>query len=377
MASKIEHFLSQNNVATPFLVIDTEIICKNYRELKVCMPLARIFYAVKANPAPEVLSVLESEGSSFDAASFQEVEMCLAAGATADRIAYGNVIKKSSDIAKAFACGIALFAFDSYVELEKLASIAPGSKVYCRVKVEGTDADWPLSRKFGCEMDMAIDLMCASHDMGLVPHGISFHVGSQQRNLEQWDLAIERAAQVFSALKGHGIMLKMLNIGGGMPVKYRNKDVPNISEASDAIMQAMTRHFGKNLPSIVTEPGRVICASAGTLEAEVVLVSQKSYNDETRWIYLDIGKFSGLAETMDEAIKYFISTPYDGEANGPVILAGPTCDGADILYENSDYRLPLALKTGDRVRILNTGAYTTTYASVGFNGFDPLKAYYV
>jgi ornithine decarboxylase len=377
MASKIEQFLSHENLETPFLVIDTGIVRQNYRALHECMPLAKIFYAVKANPAREILSALESEGSSFDAASFQEVEMCLAAGATADRVAYGNVIKKTSDIAKAFACGIDLFAFDSSVELEKLASKAPGSKVYCRVRVEGTDADWPLSKKFGCDLDMAIDLMRKSQELGLVPHGISFHVGSQQRNLEQWDLAIERAAEVFSDLQGHGITLKMLNIGGGIPVKYRNKNVPDMPEASDAIMNAMTRHFGNNLPVIVTEPGRIICADAGILETEVVLISQKSYNDETRWVYLDVGKFSGLAETMDEAIRYSISTSYDGEADGPVILAGPTCDGADILYENAAYRLPLALKTGDRVRVLNTGAYTTTYASVGFNGFDPLKAYYI
>jgi ornithine decarboxylase len=378
MASKkIDQFLLEQTLETPYLVVDTDVIRKNYRVFRDCLPLAEIFYAVKANPAPEILNILQNEGSSFDAASLPEVELCLATGASADRIAYGNVIKKSSDIAKAYAHGVRLYAFDSRVELEKLAANAPGSKIFCRITVEGADADWPLSKKFGCELDMAVDLMEAAPDLGLDPHGISFHVGSQQRNLAPWDLAIGRAARVFTDLRGRGIELKMLNIGGGVPVKYRDNSVPDVSHATDTIMSAMTRHFGNDLPAMATEPGRIICAEAGVLETEVVLISQKSYDDPTRWVYLDVGKFSGLAETMDEAIRYSISTDYDGGPEGPVILAGPTCDGADILYENSDYHLPLALKTGDRVRLLNTGAYTTTYASVGFNGFAPLKAYYI
>lgn len=377
MTPKIARFLSEQTLETPYLVVDTDVIRRNYRAFSTRLPLAEIFYAVKANPAPEVLNILQNEGSSFDAASLPEVELCLATGATADRIAYGNVIKKSIDIAKAFAHGVRLYAFDSQVELEKLAENALGSKIFCRITVDGADADWPLSKKFGCDLDMAVDLMEAAPDMGLVPYGISFHVGSQQRNLEQWDVAIGRAAQVFSDLQGRGIELKMLNIGGGIPVKYRGNNVPAVSDATEAIMNAMTRHFGNELPAMVTEPGRIICDDAGVLETEVVLISQKSYKDKTRWVYLDVGKFSGLAETMDEAINYSTTTPHDGSIEGPVILAGPTCDGADILYENSDYRLPLALKTGDRVQLLNTAAYTTTYASVGFNGFAPLKAYYI
>ena len=159
MITKIDQFLLQNKLETPFLVVDTDIVRKNYRALRKYMPLAEVFYAVKANPAWEILSVLVGEGSSFDAASFQEIEMCLLAGSPVGQIAYGNVIKKSSDIAKAHALGIELFAFDSVVELEKLSSEAPGAKVYCRISVEGTDADWPLSRKFGCEMAMAVNLM--------------------------------------------------------------------------------------------------------------------------------------------------------------------------------------------------------------------------
>ena len=111
------------------------------------------------------------------------------------------------------------------------------------------------------------------------------------------------------------------------------------------------------------------------IQSEVVLISRKSYGDERRWVYLDIGKFNGLAETADEIIKYRIRTPSDGSATGPAVIAGPTCDSADILYDKADYQLPLDLKVGDKVEILSAGAYTTTYSSVGFNGFAPLKTY--
>jgi ornithine decarboxylase len=136
----------------------------------------------------------------------------------------------------------------------------------------------------------------------------------------------------------------------------------------------MTRHFGNDLPEIIVEPGRSIVGDAGVIQSEVVLISRKDYEEDKRWVYLDIGKFNGLAETMDESIKYRIKVPCEGPT-GPTILAGPTCDSADILYEKAEYQLPLDLKVGDKVEILSTGAYTSSYSSVGFNGFAPLKTY--
>ena len=138
----------------------------------------------------------------------------------------------------------------------------------------------------------------------------------------------------------------------------------------------MTRHFGNDLPEIVVEPGRFIVGDAGVVQSEVVLVTRKG-DDPVRWVYLDIGRFGGLAETEGEAIKYNIATPHDGSAMGPVSIAGPTCDGADILYERSNYRLPLDLETGDLVTLESTGAYVSTYASQRFNGFAPLSEHYV
>jgi ornithine decarboxylase len=117
--------------------------------------------------------------------------------------------------------------------------------------------------------------------------------------------------------------------------------------------------------------------NAGIIEAEVVLVSHKSEHDGVRWVYLDIGKFGGLAETMDESIRYPIRTPRDGDKLAPCVLAGPTCDSADVMYEREPYLLPVSLEIGDKVLIEGAGAYTATYASVAFNGFAPLKTYHI
>jgi ornithine decarboxylase len=168
----------------------------------------------------------------------------------------------------------------------------------------------------------------------------------------------------------------MLNLGGGFPVRYRDT-VPEIGVFARAIMRAMTEHFGNDLPEIVIEPGRAVVADAGVVSSEVVLVSRKTRDDPVRWVYLDIGRFGGLAETEGEAIKYGITTPHDDAPSGPVTIAGPTCDGVDILYERSNYRLPLPLACGDRVELHATGAYVATYASQRFNGFAPLAEHYI
>ena len=381
MTPKIERFLEERRYPTPFLVVDLERVAAKFGEIRRMLPLAEIHYAVKANPAPQILKTLCELGSCFDAASAAEVELCLAAGSAPERVSYGNVVKKEAEIARAFGQGVRVFAFDSAEELNKIARSAPGARVYCRILTSGEGADWPLSQKFGCELDMARDLMVRAQELGLEAHGLSFHVGSQQTDPGQWEIAIGRTAMVFSDLRERGIEIKTVNLGGGFPVRYRSlpgvAPVPGFANFADAIMGAMTRHFGNRLPAMTIEPGRCIAAEAGVLEAEVVLISRKAYDAAVRWVFLDIGTFGGLAETLDEAIKYQIRTPRDGGAEGPVVIAGPTCDGADILYEEAAYTLPLDLGIGDRVQLMKTGAYTTSYASVGFNGFGPLRSYYV
>jgi ornithine decarboxylase len=376
MTPKVARFLVEQQPATPCLVLDVDRVEANFRALQRVLPLARIYYAVKANPARPVLERLVRLGSSFDAASFEEVAGCLDAGARPGAISYGNTIKKASAIRAAFQRGVNLFAFDSIEELEKLAMNAPGARVYCRILVENEGADWPLTRKFGTTVERARQLMLAAGDMGLDPYGLSFHVGSQQTTTRAYELAIGKVAMLFTDLTEAGVNLRMMNLGGGFPTRYRDP-VPEIDQFGDAIMTTMIEHFGNAMPEMLIEPGRFIVGDAGLVSAEVVLVSRRDPNDPVRWVYLDIGRFGGLAETEGEAIKYRIVTPHDGGATGPVAIAGPTCDGADILYERSNYRLPLALASGDRVELLAAGAYVTTYASQRFNGFAPLAEYYV
>ncbi|HVO16828.1 MAG TPA: type III PLP-dependent enzyme [Alphaproteobacteria bacterium] len=373
MTKKIERFLAEQRPATPCLVVDLDVVADNYRRLRNAVPRAGIYYAVKANPAPQILQTLAKLGSNFDTASVNEVDMVLATGVGPERISYGNTIKKKADIKAAFDRGVTLYAFDSDAELRKIADAAPGSRVFCRILTSGVSADWPLSRKFGCDVAMAKQLLIEAAMRDVVPHGVSFHVGSQQRDPAQWDAAVAQAAWLFRECEEAGVTLSVLNIGGGFPTRYR-RTIPGMQSYGAAIDASLHKHFGNRIPDVIVEPGRQMVGSAGVIQTEVVLISKKSANDPKRWVYLDIGKFGGLAETMDEAIQYPITSARKG-APGPVVLAGPTCDSADILYERADYRLPLDLEIGDKLEIRAAGAYTTTYASVAFNGFEPLKTY--
>ncbi|HLY54082.1 MAG TPA: type III PLP-dependent enzyme [Stellaceae bacterium] len=379
MTDKIDRFLTEVRPETPCLVMDLDLVERAYRGLAETLPTARVFYAVKANPAPEILERLTRLGGCFDTASRGEIELVLAAGAGPERISFGNTIKKERDIAWAHAAGVRLYAFDCIAELEKIARAAPGAQVFCRILVKGEGAKWPLSKKFGCSPELGVELLTRARELGLEPYGVSFHVGSQQTDAAQWDLPIERSAGMFKALAEKGIQLKLVNLGGGFPGHhYQAGGVPPVAAYGITIMDSMTRHFGNDLPEMILEPGRGMVADAGVLHTEVVLVSNRdTRTHRRRWIYLDAGKFNGLIETLGEVIQYKIRTPHDGKEAGPVVLAGPTCDSLDILYEKADYRLPLDLAIGDTVQFIAVGAYCSSYASVGFNGFAPLKTYCV
>jgi ornithine decarboxylase len=365
------------NQETPFLVVDTQTVLKHYDELLGAFPFASIYYAVKANPAPEILTLLRDRGSSFDIASIYELDRVLALGVSPDRVSYGNTIKKSRDIRYFFERGVTMFATDCEADLRNIAKAAPGSRIYVRILTEGTQtADWPLSRKFGCQTDMAMDLLVLARDLGLVPYGVSFHVGSQQRDIGAWDAAIGKVKVIFERLKEEdGITLKLINLGGGFPANYMTK-AHTLRTYAEEITRYLREDFGDELPEIILEPGRSLVANAGVLVSEVVLISRKSRTGLHRWVYVDVGKFSGLIETMGESIKYPVYTQKQGEYEDAV-LAGPTCDSADIMYEDHKYPLPLNLAIGDRLYWFSTGAYTTSYSAIEFNGFPPLRGYYL
>jgi ornithine decarboxylase len=376
MTDRIRDFLRTRRPEGPCLVVDLNVVRDKYQSFARALPDTRVFYAVKANPAPEVLALLAELGSCFDTASVGEIEMVLATGATPDRISFGNTIKKERDIARAYELGIRLFAVDCVAEVEKIARVAPGARVFCRILCDGAGADWPLSKKFGCDPALAPEVLETAHQLGLEAYGVSFHVGSQQKNTEAWDQALASSAAIFREMEARGIQLKMVNLGGGFPTRYL-QDVPSEAAYGQSISGALQAHFGNRIPETIIEPGRGMVGSAGVIKSEVVLISKKAAADDIRWVYLDIGKFGGLAETMDEAIRYPITSERDGDSKTPCVIAGPTCDSVDVLYEKLPYELPVSLEIGDEVLIHGTGAYTTTYSAVAFNGFAPLKAYVI
>lgn len=362
---------------TPFLLIDLPTVAEKYQELRKGFDFASVYYAVKANPHPRILKLLAELGSSFDVASVYELDQVLAHNVEPERMSYGNTIKKREDIRYFYEKGVRLFATDSEADLRNIAEYAPGSRIYIRILTEGSEgADWPLSRKFGCNPEMAVELAVLAKKLGLEPYGISFHVGSQQRHIDVWDAAIAKVKVIFDRLREeHAIHLRMINMGGGFPAQYLTK-ANEFSVYCQEIIRFLKEDFGDNPPNIILEPGRSLVGDSGLLVSEVVLISRKSSTALIRWVYTDVGLFSGLIETLGEAIKYPLLTEREGDTE-EVVLAGPTCDSMDIMYENFKYELPLSLDIGDRVFWFSTGAYTTSYSSIEFNGFPPLKSYVI
>ncbi len=357
---------------TPCLYVDLDIVESQFLRMRDAMPYADVFYAVKANPMREVIELLADLGSSFDIASRYELDLVLSCGVDPDRISFGNTIKKRSDIAYAYDRGVRLYACDAEDDVHNIGECAPGSQVFFRVFTQGTGSDWPLSRKFGAHPELILDMVRIAVDTGLEPYGISFHVGSQQRDIGEWEDAITRTKSLFDELQADGITLSMVNVGGGFPADYLDPTYP-FEVYAEEITRFLTHWFGDSLPRIITEPGRYLVGSAGVLVSEVILVTKKARHNMYRWVYIDTGLFGGLIEAIGEAIKYPIYFEGHGEAE-EIILAGPTCDSMDVLYETHKYTMPSGSNAGDRLYVYSTGAYTHSYSSVSFNGFPPLEA---
>ncbi|GAA5004373.1 type III PLP-dependent enzyme [Acinetobacter puyangensis] len=375
---KIQEFAA--NKTSPFLLVDLQKIQHKYCELTHCFPQAKVFYAVKANPSIEIIKRLRDLGSNFDVASTYELDRVLQCEVPPDRISYGNTIKKIADVKYAYEQGVRLFVTDAIADLHQIAEVAPNSRVFVRVLMEsGTTAEWPLSRKFGCDPDMAVDLMVQAKKLGLIPYGVSFHVGSQQKDVTVWKTALDKVKHIFEVLSDqHQIELELINMGGGFPARYL-ADIHSIQTYANQIITYLQQNFVQRTPTLFLEPGRSLVGDAGVLVSEIVLIANKSYQDAKRWIYTDVGVFNGLIETLGETTKYPIYTPKMAEQSQKThaILAGPTCDSTDIMYEKIPYPLPVNLSIGDRLYWLSTGAYTTSYCSVEFNGYPPLRTYYL
>jgi len=370
--NKLEQYIRANEFEVPTLVLDIDQVEANYAELKAGMPTAHIHYAVKANPHPAILNRLVKLGCRFDAASTQEIQMCLDAGAAPADISYGNTIKRVQDIAWAWMQGIKLYSADSEEELHKLSKHAPGCQVFIRLLVSSAEAEWPLSRKFGCSTSYAIPLLNHAKSLGLEAVGLSFHVGSQTKHPYMWYDCLDTVAAIWHDAREEGHKLWLLNIGGGFPAYY-GVDITDSRTYGTILMDEVEQRF-EGVTYIMAEPGRGMTGSAGAIAAECVLVSRKTPGDPVRWVYLNVGRFSGLAEAEGESIKYqFTVLDKESETSSPCIVAGPTCDSADVLYERNKVDFPASLTSGDRVIIWTCGAYTSTYSTIAFNGFPPLQ----
>ncbi len=370
---------------TPMLHLDTEVVRERYAELAAVLPGVRLHYAVKANPSHPVLSLLAAHGAAWDVASPGEIALVLQAGGLPEDMSYGNTVKRATDVAWAHGLGVRRFSVDSPAELDKVARHAPGATVMVRLATSGAGADWGLAGgKFGCSEDEARALLALAVGLGH-PVGVAFHVGSQQRDPRAWRAPLAATGRLRAGLRARGTDLSVVNLGGGFPAELLG-EAPGLPAYGAAVAQALEELVGivpgpdpdgSAGPVVMAEPGRALVADAGVLESEVLLVAER---EGVRWVYLDIGLFGGLAEALDEGVKYRLEVTRDGRRlRGPtreVVLAGPTCDSADVLYRHHRYRLPRDLRPGDRVLLAAAGAYTTAYASVGFNGIAPLRTTY-
>jgi ornithine decarboxylase len=374
---RLDRFLARHpDATTPFLLIDLDVVRRQYISLTAALPGTEVFYAVKANPAPEVLRLLIEHGSCFDVASRGEIDLCLGLGADPARLSYGNTVKKERDIAAAYRRGVRLFTVDSRPELDKVLRVVAGGTVFVRIATDGAGADWPLSRKFGCTMSEAGQLLLQAARAGLQV-GVSFHVGSQQRNPDAWDRPLSQVAQLARRLAASGHELAGVNLGGGLPSSHIDPTA-DIETYGAAIAGSVATHLGSRFCGrVLVEPGRYLVGDAGLIRTEVVQIVRRAGDPHRRWVFLDVGLFNGLTETLDEAIRYRIQAPGGSSGTGSVVLAGPSCDSADVLYETYQYQLPLDLQVGDHLEILAAGAYTSSYSSVGFNGFPPLTSYFL
>ncbi|MEU3684003.1 type III PLP-dependent enzyme [Streptomyces sp. NPDC030592] len=364
------------------LVYDLAGIAARHDALRRELPGVQVRFAMKACPLDEVLTALARRGAGADAASPGEVEQALRAGIPVGRVHYGNTVKSDRNIAEAYRLGVRTFATDSVQDVAALAEHAPGARVFCRVATGGTGAVWGLSNKFGCPPGDAVRVLEAARDAGLVPAGLSVHVGSQQMTGEAWHAAAEDLGDVLRALARRGLRVDHVNLGGGLPaLGYRDRRGTPLDPPLDKIfaviresMDELRRIHGGPLDFVV-EPGRHLVADHGAIRAHVTRLTERrtAGGERQHWLYLSCGKFNGLYE-MD-ALQYRLVFPghHPDGPYVPAVVAGPTCDSDDAYsHEEGLVPVPATLASGDPVWVLSCGAYATSYTTLGFNGFAPL-----
>ncbi|GAA1402267.1 type III PLP-dependent enzyme [Kitasatospora putterlickiae] len=363
------------------IVFDLDGIEAQYDALLSELPGVDVRFAMKACPVDEVLACLAARGAGFDAAGPQEIAQALRTGVPVERVHYGNTVKSDRQIAEAYRLGVRDFATDSLADVAAIAEHAPGSRVFCRLATTGEGALWGLSRKFGCSPDEAVPLLAAARDAGLVPSGLSAHVGSQQLTAEAWQYALEMLAPLIMEADRLGIRLDHVNLGGGLPaLGVLNRGGQPLHPPVDkmfAVIREGVQHLREVSAGpldVLLEPGRHLVADHGAIRAHVTRLTERRQlsGERSHWLYLSCGKFNGLYE-MDE-LRYPLEFPtHPGAPTVPAVIAGPSCDSDDAYAdEGAGTPVPRDAASGDPVWILSCGAYVTSYTTRGFNGFPPL-----
>src|SRR5882724_1625635 len=342
----------------PFLLIDSSIIREKARRFAAAMPRVRPHYAVKANPDPRVLGIMLEEGGGFEIASVAELDLLLGLGVSTADIFYSNPVKSREQIAHAAGKGIEWYVIDSVEELKKIHSIKADAKLYLRIDTPNIGSDWPLAGKFGAHPSEVRDIVVTAARLKVDLAGVGFHVGSQCRNPENWRVGIEKSRAVFDQMQKAGLNPRLLNIGGGFPVRHV-KPIPAIEVIGEVVNRALEAFPAA--VKVIAEPGRFLVSDAGYFVCRIMGTATRA---NKRWMHLDAGLFGGIIETA-EGLKYKVRTDRAGP-DIPWNVAGPTCDSIDVVMR--DEPLPSDLQEWDYLYLRNAGAYTTAYAST-FNGF--------
>ena len=362
----------------PFLAYDLSVVADRVRAfLAAFRSRVGVHYAVKCNPDTQVLATVASSGGGFEIASLGELRLATAAGAAATDVLYSNPVKPPAHIAAAAAAGVRLFSVDSPEELEKIARYAPGAGIYVRLRVDDTSSRFPLSAKFGTSHAQAFTMLTGAASLGLLPAGLTFHVGSQCTDRDAWARAVELCGPLLHDLRRAGVRLSLLDIGGGFPARYAGEEsLPTLTDIADRVLRAID-----GLPyqpeHVVCEPGRAIAAESAVLGATVI---GRAVRDGRTWIYTDVGAYNGLMEAAQTggALAFPVATARGARPEPATVMrctvTGPSCDSSDTLLR--DAQLPADIEVGDRLLFASAGAYSLCYASP-FNGFAIPESVYV
>jgi len=374
MSKKLESMARRRG--TPVFIIDHERIRRNYREFREALPRVQAYYAVKANSNPEIVRTLYKMGASFDVASFPEFMVVheyikhLPKKARQDfiwdKIIYANTIKRAETLRELDPYK-PLVTYDNIDELRKIKKYCPHAGLVLRIKVPNTGSMVELSSKFGINPGEAVDLIVESFKAGLVVEGISFHVGSQCNNFENYIQALQLSASILKEAASRGHRINILDIGGGFPVKYNSK-----SKSFKVLAKRLNAEIDRLFPGtmeILAEPGRFMVANAGTLVTKII---GKAMRDGKICYYLDDGVYHSFSGIVFDHCRYPLKAFKDGEKKVCSVF-GPTCDAFDTISVAEE--LP-ELEINDLLYAENIGAYSIA-SSTYFNGFPPAKVVHV